>query len=436
MIFPEFPLPEGETPESAFRKMAYERLPQRLPGYDQAAKDRLDYELDVISSKGYASYFLITQDFINWAKENGILIGPGRGSAAGALVSYVLNITDINPIEHGLPFERFMNPQRPSPPDIDVDIADIHRDEVIRYVASKYGEDHVAQIITFGTMEARAAIRDVGRVLGMPFSEPDKVAKLIPPKVHIKDAIDQIPELKAFYKEPHFKKLLDLAQKVEGNCRHASVHACALIIAKEPVVNYTALQRESKGGKIITQYDMYAIDLNVSENAIGLLKMDFLGLRNLSILGEAIRIIKAERGETVRLDKIPIEDPAVYKLLSQGETTGVFQLESGGMRRVARALEPSRFSDISALLALYRPGPMDLIDTFVSGKKNPETIQYPHQDLKSGAGRNLRHSCLPGTNPPNCQCHCRLLTGRGRHPPPGHWQKETLHPGKREGPLH
>lgn len=382
MIFPEYPLKKGQTPEQALRELANEQLAICFSTITPEIQQRLDYELDVICNKGYASYFLIVQDFINWAKSVGIRVGPGRGSAAGALLSYVLQITTINPLEHGLPFERFMNPQRPSPPDIDVDIADVRRDDVIHYVSEKYGEDHVAQIITFGTMEARNAIRDIGRVLGLPYSEPDRIAKLIPPKCHIADAIIQVPELAESYKDPKFKKLLDLAQKVEGNTRHASVHASALIIAKNPIIDYSPIQRESKGGKLITQYDMYAVDLNVSETAIGLLKMDFLGLRNLSILGEAIDYIQQETGEVIDIGKIPVNDKKVFDMLSSGETTGVFQLESGGMRRVARSLKPSRFSDITAMVALYRPGPMDLIDDFIAGKQDPEKIKYPHPDLK------------------------------------------------------
>lgn len=382
MIFPEYPLEHGETPESALRNLSHKMLLLRFPTPSKEILERLEYELNIICDKGYASYFLIVQDFINWAKSVGIRVGPGRGSAAGALVSYALRITSIDPLEHQLPFERFMNPQRPSPPDIDVDIADVRRDEVIHYVSQKYGEDHVAQIITFGTMEARNAIRDIGRVLGLPYAEPDRIAKLIPPKVSIKDAIFQVPELAQAYKEPKFKKLLDLAQKVEGNTRHASVHAAGVIIANKAIVEYAPVQRESKGGKLITQYDMYALDLNISETAIGLLKVDFLGLRNLSILGEAIDYIKKGRNIDVDISNIPLDDPLVFKMLSAGDTTGVFQLESGGMRRVARSLKPTRFSDITAMVALYRPGPMDLIDDFIAGKHDAGKVKYPHPDLR------------------------------------------------------
>lgn len=382
MIFPEYPLPEGKTEEQALREMAHEKLLTKIPKPTEDNLKRLDYELDVICSKGYASYFLIVQDFVNWAKRNGIRVGPGRGSAAGSLVGYSLNITSISPITHDLPFERFMNPQRPSPPDIDIDIADERRDEVIRYTAEKYGTDHVAQVITFGTMEARAAIRDIGRVLGMSFAETDKVAKLIPQGMKMQQAIDNVGELADLLKEPAYKRLVDLVLKVEGSARHSSTHAAAVIIADKPLTNYTPIQREAKGDKIVTQYDMYALDLNVQDDAIGLLKMDFLGLRNLSILGRAIEFVEQETGEQIDESQFPLDEPKVYELLSQGLTTGVFQLESGGMRRVAKKLMPERFSDITAMVALYRPGPMELIDDFIAGKKDPSKIKYPHEVLK------------------------------------------------------
>ena len=382
MIFPEYPLPSGKTPEQALKEMAYARIKDRFSKITPDITQRLEYELSVICQKGYASYFLIVQDFVNWAKAQGIRVGPGRGSAAGSLVSYILRITSMDPFFHNLPFERFMNPQRPSPPDIDIDIADERRDEVIRYVANKYGEDHVAQIITFGTMEARGAIRDIGRVLGMPYSEPDKIAKLIPTGYSIEEAVTSIIELQEYYKDPQYRRLLDLAKKVEGNVRHASTHAAGVVIADKPITEYTPIQRESRGGKIVTQYDMYALDLNINETAIGLLKMDFLGLRNLSILGKAVDYIQTDRHQTVDLSNLPLDDAKVYSVLAKGETTGIFQLESPGMRRVAQKLRPTRFSDITAMVALYRPGPMELIDDFIAGKNDASKIQYPHRDLK------------------------------------------------------
>jgi len=382
MIYPKFPVPEGMTPEKYLKQMVYEKTQSRYPHPGKEIQERIDYELDVICSKGYASYFLITQDFINWAKSSGIRIGPGRGSAAGAIVSYILRITSIDPLAHGLQFERFMNPQRPSPPDIDVDIADTGRDRVIEYVTQKYGEDRVAQVITFGTMEARAAIRDIGRVLGLPYSDPDLLAKLIPLGSSIDEALTSVSELQELYKNPKYKELLDLAKRVEGVARHSSTHAAAVIIADAPLTNYTPIQRDAKEGKITTQYDMYAIDLNVKPNAIGLLKMDFLGLRNLTILQNAVGHIQKERDIKVDLSGLPLNDKLVFEMLSRGETTGIFQMESPGMRRLAKQLKPDVFGDIVALIALYRPGPMALIPEFVKGKLEPDSIKYLHPDLK------------------------------------------------------
>jgi DNA polymerase-3 subunit alpha len=384
--FPKYPIPEGDTDATYLTKLAQAGLKRRFPKITPELEKRLAYELDVIIQKGYPTYFLITQDFVNWAKKQGIGVGPGRGSAAGSIVSYCLNITEINPIEQGLPFERFLNPQRPTPPDIDMDFADDRRDEVINYVAGKYGVDHVAQIITFGRMEARVAIRDIGRVLGMPYEEPDKIAKLIPndpgKKTSLETAISTVPELAEYYKQPKFKRLIDLARKVEGSVRHSSVHAAAVVIADKPLPEYTPIQTESKSGKTITQFDMRSIDCNISDEAIGLLKFDFLGLRNLSIIQKALQLIKVHKNITIEINSLPLDDRKTFELLSTGETMGVFQLESAGMRRVARSLRPSQFSDITAMVALYRPGPMNLIPQFIEGKHKPETIVYPHPTLE------------------------------------------------------
>jgi len=387
-ILPHFEVPEGETADTFVRKLAFERLENRRKELTEEAKKRLDYELRVIAQKGYSTYFLIVADFVNWAKSKEIGVGPGRGSAAGSLVAYSLGITELNPLVHSLPFERFLNPDRPSPPDIDLDFADDRRDEVIAYVTDKYGKDRVAQIITFGTMEARAAVRDVGRALGMPYIQPDRIARMIPPGVQgfpmtIDKAIQTNPELASAYgNEPETKKLLDLARKLEGVARHASVHAAGIVISNKPLTTYTPLQRETKGDRIITQYDMYCLDLNAADGkAIGLLKMDLLGLRNLTILENAIKFIKQTRNVDINLVDIPLDDPEVYKLISSGETTGIFQLESGGMRRLARDLKPTKFSDISAMVALFRPGPMDWIPSFIEAKENPKKIKYVHKDL-------------------------------------------------------
>lgn len=408
VIFPIYEIPEGETIETYIRKLAFEKLDKKYPGVkdlmdkapgqpwaemvdepDQLLKiaKRLNYEIDVIGAKGYLTYFLIVQDFVNWAKDTGIFVGPGRGSAAGSLLSFSLNITSVDPIIHDLPFERFMNPERASTPDIDIDFADVRREEVIQYVTQKYGADKVAQIITFGRMESKAAVRDIGRVLGFTFAETDHIAKLIPDPVqghtvHINEALEQVPELKTYYQQPRYKQLIDLAMKVESNARHTSVHAAGVIISDLPLTEYAPIQKDSKSGKITTQYDMKILDLNVSPDALGLLKMDFLGLRNLSILEEAIRIIKQTKNETIDLEGLPLDDKKVYDMISAGNTTGVFQMESGGMRKLARSLRPSVFSDLTAMVALYRPGPMDLIDDFIANKMAPDKIVYPHEDMK------------------------------------------------------
>ncbi len=385
LIFPKYEIPQGETYETFLEKMALERGAKKLGTLTPELLDRMQYELKIISDKGYAAYFLITQDFVNWAKSQGIAVGPGRGSAAGSLVSYSIGITDINPIQHDLAFERFLNPERPTPPDIDLDFADNRRDEVIHYVAEKYGSDHVAHVITFGKMEARVAVRDIGRVLGLPYEDPDKIAKLIPndpgKKTSLSQAIETVPELASYYQQPKFRKLIDLAKKVEGNIRHSSVHAAAIIITDKPLPDYVAIQKDSKSGKTITQFDMYALDCNVDDNAIGLLKFDFLGLRNLTIIQMAIELIKKQKSVVIDISTIPIDDKKTFELLSAGDTMGVFQLESAGMRRVARTLRPNQFSDITAMVALYRPGPMDLIPKFIEGKHSPETIEYPHESL-------------------------------------------------------
>ena len=386
LIFPSYELPKGETYESYLHKLSFAGAKKKYGKITAEIEKRLEYEIGIINGKGYPAYFLITQDFVNWAKNQGIAVGPGRGSAAGSVVSYSLNITTLNPLEHGLPFERFLNPERPTPPDIDMDFADIKRDEVINYVAKKYGEDHVAAVITFGRMEARVAVRDIGRVLGLPYEDPDRIAKLIPnepgKKVSIKSAIENIPELSSLYKQDKFKRLLDLASKVEGTVRHSSMHACAMIIADKPLDNYTPIQKDSRSGKTLTQLDMYSLDCNIDDNAVGLLKFDFLGLRNLSIIQEALKLIKKYKNEDIAIDRLPLDDKKTFDLLASGNTTGVFQLESAGMRRVAKSLKPSAFSDITAMVALYRPGPMDLIPRFIEGKHNPASIEYPHESLE------------------------------------------------------
>lgn len=383
-ILPEYPIAGDETPDNYLRKLVETRLSGRYPDVTKEIQDRIDYELGIITSRGYSTYFLIVGDFINWAKTQGIGVGPGRGSAAGSVVSYVLGITGIDPFFFKLPFERFLNPFRPTPPDIDLDFADDRRDEVIAYVTAKYGADRVAQIITFGTMEARGAVRDSGRALGMPYAGPDRISKMIPPgfqgsPMTIEKAIAQSPDLaRAYETESTTKRLLDVARKLEGVARHASVHAAGVVIADKPLVMYTPLQKESKGERIITQYDMYT----VGEDGVGLLKMDFLGLRNLTIIAQALAFIKKTQGITLDLPNIPLDDANTYQMLGEGETTGIFQLESSGMRRYVKELKPSSIFDLMAMVALFRPGPMAVIPEFIKRKNNPSLIEFPDPRLK------------------------------------------------------
>ena len=382
-ILPEYPLPRGSTPLQHLEEMINERAPIRYQNLTEEIKQRIAYELGIISKKGYATYFLIVADFVNWAKDHGIAVGPGRGSAAGSVISYILGITGIDPFFFKLPFERFLNPYRPTPPDIDLDFADDRRDEVIAYVTEKYGSDKVAQIITFGTMEARGAVRDGGRALGMPYAGPDRISKMIPQgfqgaPMTIDKALDQSAELALAYRsEPETKRLLDVARKLEGVARHSSVHAAGVVIADKPLVEYTPLQKESKGERIVTQYDMYTI----GEDGVGLLKMDFLGLRNLTIMSQALEFIKNVRGTTVNLQSIPLDDKKTYEMLSLGETTGIFQLESSGMRRYIKDLKPTSIFDLMAMVALFRPGPMAVIPEFIDRKHHPDHIVYPDPRL-------------------------------------------------------
>jgi len=341
--------------------------------------ERMEYELSVIKKAGFASYFLTVADFVNYARSKNILIGPGRGSAAGSIVSYLLNITDIDPLKYGLLFERFLNLERIAPPDIDLDFADNRRDEVIDYVVQKYGADHVAQIVTFGTMLARNAVRDTGRALGMTYSEVDKIAKLIPWRANLKEALEQVPDLKKGYREDkRVKRLIDMAQKLEGVVRHASTHAAGVVISEKPLTFYTPLQKSTREGtQLITQYSMYDLE------SISLLKIDFLGLSNLTILDNAVKIIKKNKNKKINLREIPLDDKETFNLLGKGETVGIFQLESEGMRRCILKLKPNCFDDIVALVALYRPGPMQWIDHFINRKHSREEIEYIHPLLKN-----------------------------------------------------
>jgi DNA polymerase III subunit alpha len=380
---PLFEVPKGYTPESYLRELCEEGLEKRY-GKDitQEHRDRMEFELSVIEKTGFASYFLIVQDFVNWAKDQGIIVGPGRGSAAGSIVSYLTNITNIDPIKYNLLFERFLNPERISMPDIDLDFADVRRDEVLAYVRQKYGNDHVAQIITFGTMAARAAVRDAGRALGYPYDFCDKTAKLIPANMSIRDTIAGVPEVSSLYRvDPAAKKLLDSASRLEGVCRHASMHACGVVITPEPVVNYSPLQYVSGDTEnVVTQYSSSTKSSYVDK--IGLLKMDFLGLKNLTIIQHALKIVEKTKGVKINVDEIPLDDEKTYGLLQSALTTGVFQLESGGMKRYLKQLQPTSFEDVIAMVALYRPGPMDWIPDFISRKHGRKKIVYVHPKLE------------------------------------------------------
>lgn len=389
-IMPIYEVPDKSTPADYLKKIVNDGIIIRYGKINDEIKERADYELSVILKKKYETYFLIVADFVNWAKSQGISVGPGRGSAAGSLISYTLGITDIDPFFFKLPFERFLNPDRPSAPDIDLDFADTRRDEVIEYVTNKYGKDKVAQIITFGTMEAKGSVRDTGRAMGMPYSGPDRISKMIPPgwqghSMTIDNALEQSPELNMAYNtETETKKLLDLARKVEGVSRHASVHAAGVVIADKPITEYTPLQRETRGEKIITQYDMY----NVGEDGVGLLKMDFLGLRNLTIIEETLKFIKINKGEIINLSNLPLDDKKTYDLLREAETTGIFQLESAGMRRYIKDLQPTSIFDLMAMVALYRPGPMANIPEYIERKRDPSKIKYPDKRLKDALAQS------------------------------------------------
>jgi len=384
-IMPNFDVPNNKASAEYIKEKVAEGLKKRYKVITNEIKERTEYELSVVLKKGYETYILIVADFVNWAKSHGITVGPGRGSNAGSIVSYALGISDVDPLFFKLPFERFLNPMRPSPPDIDLDFADNRRDEVIEYVTQKYGRDKVAQIITFGTMEARGSVRDTGRALGMPYAGPDRISKMIPPgwqghAMTIEKALEQSSELRTAYAfEPETKKLLDLAKKLEGVARHASMHAAGVVIADKPLTEYTPLQKETNGEKIVTQYDMYT----VGEDGVGLLKIDLLGLRNLTIIQESLRFIKDNQRKAIDLSNVSYNDKKTYELLSSGETTGIFQLESSGMRRYIKDLKPTSIFDLQAMVALYRPGPMANIPDFIRRKHNPSLIIYPDPRLSS-----------------------------------------------------
>jgi len=375
---PSYDPPEGQTMESYLLALVEEGLHARYgEAIPAAVRERVDYELSVIEKAGYTAYFLIVWDFIHYAKSQGIPVGPGRGSAAGSLVAFALGITELDPIEHGLLFERFLNPERVSPPDIDIDFCFERRGEVIEYVRKKYGNDRVAQIITFGTMKAKAAVRDVGRVLGVPLSTVDRVAKLIPdgPKVTLESALEDSQDVRDLLEQDMtVKKLWKLAERVEGSVRHCSVHAAGVIIADRPLTEVVPLYKAPNDETFCTQFPMTTCE------EIGLLKMDFLGIKNLTIIERVIRELKRTRNIEIDWSAIDLNDPDTYKLLGQGDTEGVFQLESQGMRKLVRQLEPTEFADITALLALYRPGPLgaSMDQMYVERKHGRQSVSYDH----------------------------------------------------------
>lgn len=379
-FLPHYAVPEGFDADTYLVELCYQGARKIYGDLSDEVKKRMEFELGVIKQMGYSAYFLIVWDFIHFAKRSGIPVGPGRGSAAGSLVAYSLGITNLDPLKYNLLFERFLNPDRISMPDIDVDICYERRGEVIDYVVRKYGADRVAQIITFGTMAARAAIRDVGRALNMPYGDVDKVAKLVPTELHvtIEKALNDAPELKELYdQKPEIKKLIDTASALEGMPRHASIHAAGVVITKDPLTHYLPLYKASDG-PVTTQFSMGTVE------ELGLLKMDLLGLRTLTVISDAVRSIPESTGEELDIDLIPIDDPATYEMLCRGETSGVFQLESSGMRAILRDLKPEVFEDIVALVALYRPGPLGsgMVDDFIKNKHGIKKTKYLHPKLE------------------------------------------------------
>ena len=367
---PAFPVPEGYTNEAYFRMLCEEGFRERYPDAPKEYRERMEYEIKVISSMGYVNYYLIVWDFIHYAKSVGIPVGPGRGSGAGSIVAYCIHITEVDPMKYGLIFERFLNPERVSMPDFDTDFCQERRGEVIDYVYRKYGADHVAQIVTFGTMAARGAIRDVGRALNFTFAETDVVAKLVPagPHVTLKSALEESPRFRELYNgDERVKKLVDTAMRLEGMPRNSSTHAAGVVITANPVCSYVPLSKNDD--TVVTQYTMTTIE------ELGLLKMDFLGLRNLTVIQDAEKQIQGKT-PSFRIDRIPDDDPDTFRMLSEGKTSGVFQMESAGMTGVCISMKPSSIEDITAIVALYRPGPMDSIPRFVANKLDPSKVTY------------------------------------------------------------
>ena len=386
-VFPDYKIEDGKGYDEKMRELVYEGFEKHGLKETPEIVERVEYELKIIFDKGYSPYFLVVGDLLRYAKEHGILTTI-RGSVAGSMATYLLGITNVNPIEYKLPFERFLNPYRPSAPDIDMDYADNRRDEMLDYVKQKYGEDKVAQIGTFGTMMARGAVRDVARALAYPYAIGDRISKMIPMgsqgmPMTIDHAMEIVPELRDAYKnEKDTKEIIDLAKKLEGCVRHISVHAAGVVISPKPLYEYTPTQLDPKGGKVITQYDMYSI-----EDA-GLLKFDFLGIRNLAILGDAVSLVKKFYNVDIDLEKIPLDDKKTFALLANGQTEGLFQLNGSGMTRYLKELKPTSIHDINAMVALYRPGPMESIPEYIKRKHNPKLIKYLDPRMKKFLGES------------------------------------------------
>ncbi|HZJ82570.1 MAG TPA: DNA polymerase III subunit alpha, partial [Clostridia bacterium] len=373
---PEYKVPEGYNPSQYLRYLCDQGLVQKYPIISDKIRERLDYEISTIEQMGYVDYFLIVWDFIKFARDHSIMVGPGRGSAAGSIVAYTLNITQVDPLKYNLLFERFLNPERISMPDIDIDFCFERRQEVIDYVVEKYGDDRVAQIITFGTMAARAAIRDVGRALNLPYADVDRAAKMIPFEIGmtVDRALEVNSDLNNLYNEDSsIKKLIDTSRSLEGLPRHASTHAAGVVISKDPLTSHVPLQKNDD--IITTQFSMGALE------QLGLLKMDFLGLRTLTVIRDAVELIKLNKNIDIDINNLPLDEPGVYKMLSQADTDGVFQLESTGMRQFLKELKPNSFEDIIAGISLYRPGPMDQIPRYIDNKNHPQSIEYTDASL-------------------------------------------------------
>ena len=397
---PRFPVPDGETEQTWFVKEVVRGLGIRFPeGIPPEVQKQADFEVGVITQMNFPGYFLVVADFINWAKDNGIRVGPGRGSGAGSMVAYAMRITDLNPLQHGLIFERFLNPDRVSMPDFDVDFDERRRGDVIRYVTEKYGDDRVAQIVTYGTIKAKQAVKDSARVLGMPFSVGDRITKVMPPPVMGKDMslakmfepsdprYNEAGEFRTLAEtDPDVKRVVEMAVGLEGLKRQWGVHAAGVIMSSDPLLDLIPIMKREQDGAIITQFDYPTCE------KLGLIKMDFLGLRNLTILDDAVANVLANRGEIVVLEDLPLDDPKAYELLARGDTLGVFQLDGGPMRALLRSMKPDNFEDISAVIALYRPGPMgaNAHNDYADRKNNRKPVVPIHPELETALTRDPR----------------------------------------------